>query len=237
MKAYSHLELAAGTGKDGKPVLVAVDGRVYDLSASRKWLNGIHMNRHHAGTDLSGDITSAPHGRDVLARFETNGTLEVEPHSERTGARGRVESWLHRHPFFRRHPHPAVVHVPLGLLLVVPLLEGLAHLTGSPSTEWAAFCCLTLGIAAIPAAIATGYFTWWVNYECAESMIISRKRLLAWICLFLGIGHVFIRLLIIKDPLTQDIGVSLAYFSGLIVVSVVIGYVGFLGGKLTIPYE
>lgn len=237
MKVYSKVELAVGTGKDDKPVLVAVDGTVYDVSASKKWASGLHMNRHHAGADLSAEIKSAPHGLDVLARFEATGTLKEDSNPERTGIRGRVESWLIVHPFFRRHPHPAVVHFPLGLLLVVPLLEAFAHLTESSSTEWAAFCCLTLGIAAIPAAMATGYFTWWVNYECAESIAISRKRLFAWISLFLGIGLVFVRLVIIKDPLIEDVMVALAYFSGLLVVSALIGYVGFLGGKLTIPYE
>jgi predicted heme/steroid binding protein/uncharacterized membrane protein len=237
MKVYTIDELNSGTGKDNKPTLVVVDGTVYDLSGSKKWICGVHMNRHHAGADLSAEIRSAPHGPEVLTRFSSIGKLHSDPPPKRTGMRGRVESWLTRHPFFRRHPHPAVVHFPVGLLLVIPVLEAFAHLTASPRTEWAAFCCLALGVAAIPPAIVTGYFTWWVNYECAESTVISRKRMLAWASFFLGIGLLFVRLLIIPDPLTANVGVSGAYFTGLLLISAVIGYVGFLGGKLTIPYE
>jgi predicted heme/steroid binding protein/uncharacterized membrane protein len=237
MRFFTIDELNSGTGKDNKPTLVLVDGTVYDLSGSKKWIRGVHMNRHHAGADLSAEIRSAPHGLEVLTRFDSIGNIDSQPPPKRTGMRGRVESWLTQHPFFRRHPHPAIVHFPVGLLLVVPLLQAFAHLTVSPSTEWAAFCCLLLGVATIPPAIVTGYFTWWVNYECAESTVISRKRMLAWVSFFLGVGLLFVRLLIVSDPLTANVGVSGAYFMGLLLLSVIISYIGFLGGKLTIPYE
>lgn len=159
MKLLTIEELRDYTGEQGRPVLVAVDGKVYDVTASKKWVTGVHMNRHRAGTDLTNDIRSAPHGLDVLDGFPVIGTMAVPKQEEETGLAGRVEPWLQKCPFFRRHPHPAVVHFPLGLLMVVPLLDFLAYFFNSECTEWAAYCCLVLGIATVPLAIFTGYMT------------------------------------------------------------------------------
>ena len=50
-------------------VYVVHKGRVIDVSQSRLWASGLHMNRHHAGNDLSADIQAAPHAPDVLDRY------------------------------------------------------------------------------------------------------------------------------------------------------------------------
>ena len=51
-----------------RPAYVAVDGLVYDVSASAEWRGGLHRNLHWAGQDLSDELGDAPHGRAVLAR-------------------------------------------------------------------------------------------------------------------------------------------------------------------------
>ena len=49
-------------GKDGNPAYVAVDGIIYDVSASPAWKNGGH-NGFEAGKDLTNEIkTISPHG-------------------------------------------------------------------------------------------------------------------------------------------------------------------------------
>ena len=61
MKNFSPDELAQADGTHDSATLVAVNGKVYDISASKKWIRGKHMNRHSAGKDLSAEILAAPH--------------------------------------------------------------------------------------------------------------------------------------------------------------------------------
>jgi len=237
VKSYTAEELAQANGEDGKITLVAVEGKVYDVSASKRWVRGEHMKRHRAGADLTTDIKAAPHGLEVLERFEAVGILEESRKEPEAGFKGRIDLWLDRHPFFRRHPHPAVVHIPVGVMTVVPLFElgGLA--TNSACTEWAALCGLIVGLLSIPAAMMTGYFTWWINYDASDSRIILMKRRLAWVALVLGALAIVLRLFVLADPLeTRNIYV-IGYVVSLIALTVIVSCIGFLGGKLTFPYE
>ncbi len=237
MKVYTSDKLAECNGKNGRVTLVAVDGKVYDVSTSKRWGDGNHMKRHSAGGNLSIDINSAPHGREVLERFEVVGVFDEVLSETPPGTRGKVETWLNKQPFFRRHPHPAIVHVPVGLMVVLPIFEIAGLAFQSARTEWAAFCCLLVAILAIPAAIATGYFTWWINYEARDFPTVRRKRQLAWVSLILGIFVVLLRLAVIVDPLNIQQPYVIAYLVGIFTLAALVGYVGFLGGKLTFPYE
>lgn len=237
MKVYSPQDLLNENGEEGSRTLVAVDGKVYDVSSSKKWMKGKHMNRHKAGMDLSSDIRSAPHGLDVLERFEQVGTLEEVQAVPMTGLRGMVERFLNANPFFRRHPHPAAVHFPLGLLLCVPLLQIAALIAKSPCTEWAACCCLGLSFIFMPAVLATGYFTWWINYEATTSPIIRKKQRFAWIALALVALALVVRIYLVRDPLRLIDPFVLIYIVISFGLAGVIAMVGFLGGNLTFPYE
>lgn len=77
--ALSPGELASGTGRNGAPVLVAVEGRVYDLSASGMWHLGLHVARHLAGRDLTAALRDAPHDSSVLTRYPVVGSLSRRP--------------------------------------------------------------------------------------------------------------------------------------------------------------
>lgn len=48
-KPFDAKALAECDGTAGKPSCIAVDGVVYDVSASRLWKGGLHMKRHRAG--------------------------------------------------------------------------------------------------------------------------------------------------------------------------------------------
>lgn len=63
-------------GKDGNKSYVSYKGKVYDVTNSRLWKNGKHVNRHEAGMDLTEAMEAAPHGMDVLERFEHVDTIE-----------------------------------------------------------------------------------------------------------------------------------------------------------------
>lgn len=236
MKDYTLEELRKGNGQNGHPTLVVIHGKVYDLSQSKKWINGRHMKRHQAGCDLTTDIGAAPHGMEVLEAFKVVGDYQPVSQVPATGARAVVDSWLQRHPFFQRHPHPAVVHLPVGIVVAMAVFELLALLTGSPKMEWAAFCCLAMVLVSLPPAIATGYFTWWINYECATSSILVWKRRLAWIALPLGALAVLVRLSL-ADPLQLGNAMVVLYVAFVAALTMAISCIGFLGGKLTFPYD
>jgi predicted heme/steroid binding protein/uncharacterized membrane protein len=237
VKSYTAEELAQSNGEGGKGCLVAVEGKVYDVSSSKRWAKGTHMKRHQAGTDLTNDIKAAPHGLEVLERFESVGIYEKEREEPPAGLKGRIDPWLDRHPFFRRHPHPAVVHIPVGVMTVVPLLELAGLATNSACTEWAALCCLVLSFISIPAAMTTGYFTWWMNYDASDSPIILMKRRLAWVALIFGPAVIILRLFVLSDPLEIRSIYVILYIIGLVTLTAIVSSIGFLGGKLTFPYE
>ncbi len=47
-------------GKDGKPAYIAYKGHIYNVSESKHWKNGTHMNSHMAGEDLTDAFYIAP---------------------------------------------------------------------------------------------------------------------------------------------------------------------------------
>ena len=62
-RAFTPSELAEFDGKSGNPAYVAVDGVVYDVSASIRWPQGEHTSCNlgaMAGKDLSEEIKQAP---------------------------------------------------------------------------------------------------------------------------------------------------------------------------------
>ena len=65
-KEFTVMELSQFNGENGKPVYVAHQGKVFDVSGSKLWRGGLHMKRHHAAKDLSTDFKAAPHGEEVL---------------------------------------------------------------------------------------------------------------------------------------------------------------------------
>ena len=71
-------QLKEFNGKDGKPAYVAVDGIVYDMTASRAWGNGNH-NGFEAGNDLTAAIKEkSPHGVGKLANVVEVGRVKIE---------------------------------------------------------------------------------------------------------------------------------------------------------------
>ncbi len=69
----SALKNHDGTG--GHRALIAAHGRVYDVTSSPLWREGSHARRHRAGQDLTGYLDDAPHGPEVLERYERVGDL------------------------------------------------------------------------------------------------------------------------------------------------------------------
>jgi predicted heme/steroid binding protein/rhodanese-related sulfurtransferase len=71
-------ELNQYDGKNGRPAYVAVNGVIYDLTASRLWRGGEHDPSHGealAGRDLTETLKDSPHGDKHLKNFPVVGSL------------------------------------------------------------------------------------------------------------------------------------------------------------------
>ena len=76
MKEFTVDELAQFNGKDGRKCYVAYNGKVYDLTDSSFWGDGLHVGMHGSGTDLTSDMDGAPHADEVFSSFEIVGELK-----------------------------------------------------------------------------------------------------------------------------------------------------------------
>lgn len=79
-RVFTAEELKNYNGRNGQPVYVAVDGIVYDLTRSKYWKTGTHMNMHEAGADQSRAIhelapKSIHKGGKILERMPKVGVL------------------------------------------------------------------------------------------------------------------------------------------------------------------
>jgi len=84
------------TGFDGdadRPAFIAYHGKVYDVSKSPLWKKGAHMQRHHAGNDLTDMLRQAPHGEEkVLAMPEVGRLTEAKERAPELRIQGRFVS-------------------------------------------------------------------------------------------------------------------------------------------------
>ncbi|UXX81374.1 cytochrome b5 [Reichenbachiella carrageenanivorans] len=74
MPVYTKQQLALRNGQDREEIWVALDGQIYDVSASRMWRDGKHYE-HWAGQDLTEELAEAPHTAKVFEKFEVIGKL------------------------------------------------------------------------------------------------------------------------------------------------------------------
>ena len=73
---FDTATLAAFDGKEGKPAFIVYQDKVYELSQSKLWPEGLHVKRHLAGADLTEELSKAPHGEEKLNKFKVLGTYD-----------------------------------------------------------------------------------------------------------------------------------------------------------------
>ena len=234
-------ELAANAGADGAPVYIAFQGKIYDVSGSGLWQGGEHMGLHGAGHDLTGEFADAPHGEEVFARYPQIGVLKQEaaapeaPAAKTSAARefwGRV---VNRVPLLRRHPHPMVIHFPIVFMISAPVFTLLYLLTGVKSFEVTGFHCLAGGVLFTPVAMVTGWFTWWLNYECRWLKPVVVKLILSPVLLLVGVAT-FVWRYHNPDILAQfPAGPSLVYLALVCALFPLVAVIGACGAELTFP--
>ena len=237
MQEFGFGELEKYDGKNGKPVYVAYKGKVYDISGSKLWRNGLHMKRHHAGRDMTTDIQGAPHKPDVLERFPQVGTLKKESAEVAEIEIPRPLAWLlERVPMLRRHPHPMTVHFPIVFAFSTTIFNILYLITGIKSLETTALHSLGAGILFTVVAIFTGLYTWWLNYM-AKPMTAAKVKIPLSLTLLVIQIIVFIWRMNVPQIMDSIRGVNVIYL--LLVVSLfpVVVVIGWFGAHLTFPVE
>ena len=235
-RRFTVEELSGYNGQNGSPIYVAYGGRVIDVTASRFWRGGRHMRLHAAGSDLSSEMTRAPHDASVLDRYPQVGVLvsaekAAAPVSTLPAA---LERFLLKHPFFRRHPHPMTVHFPIVFMMFAPLFSILFLLTRLSGFEITAVNCLAAGMIFCVLVIPTGFLSWWINYE-ARPMLPVTVKIVVSLALFLdGLAALIWRL---RDPqvLSRPGGPSLPYLLLVVLLLPMVVVVAWYGATLTFP--
>jgi predicted heme/steroid binding protein len=64
---FTERELQQYDGSRGKPVYIACQGVVYDVTNALLWRTGLHQDVHYAGIDLTRSLRKAPHGEEVFS--------------------------------------------------------------------------------------------------------------------------------------------------------------------------
>lgn len=238
MKEFSPAELEQYDGKDGRPCYIVYAGKVYDVSASKLWKDGLHMRRHKAGIDLTADIQAAPHEADVLERYPQVGTVkQTAPAPEmETPLPAIVTLLLEKNPFFRRHPHPMTVHFPIVFMLSAPFFLVLYLLTGIRAFEITAFHCLGGGVLFTVVGMVTGLVTWWYNYMGKMMTPVAVKLPLSIIMLVLCSVAFFWRLSH-PDVMVDPQGIRLLYPVIVLSLAPIVSIIGWYGATMTFPIE
>ena len=237
MKEFSPEALQAYDGLEGRPCYVAHDGKVYDVSDSKRWKGGLHMRRHRAGMDLTADIQAAPHGPEVLAHCPQVGVLKkTDAPAPETPLPAIVQLLLEKNPFFRRHPHPMTVHFPIVFMLAAPCFLVLYLLTGLRAFETTAFHCLGGGALFTAVGIATGLITWWYNYLGKTMKPIAVKLPLSLIMLAVCTAA-FVWRLFDPDVMVALQGVRLLYPILVFSLAPMVSIIGWYGATMTFPIE
>ena len=235
MKEIDPEDLPKFNGQNGNPVYIVHQGKVFDVSKSRLWKDGVHMKRHHSGTDLTTDIQAAPHGPEVLERYSQVGVLKEQevPEIEIPKVLSRL---LKRVPMLRRHPHPMTVHFPIVFMFSATVFNILYFFTRLRSFELTALNCLGAGILFTPVVMGTGYYTWWLNYLAKPLRPVSIKKKVSVVLLAVEVAAFIWR---VKDPnILDSFGISSVIYA-LLILSLfpLVTVMGWFGARMTFPIE
>lgn len=220
-------DLQVFNGKDGNKSYVSYKGKVYDVTNSRLWKNGKHVNKHEAGMDLSEAMESAPHGMDVLERFEHVDTIEGFRVKRERGKKAVIKK-LYR----MFHPHPMLIHFPMGLLGFTVIMQLIYLYTKQHSFEVAGFYSLVTAVVFMLPTIFSGIVSWWVNYELAITKIFMYKLSFSIILFIMGVIELVIRFSM--PEVSAGVGATSIFYNFMIFANIpVLAVVGFNGGKLS----
>ncbi|MDH4265249.1 MAG: hypothetical protein OEW45_06385 [Deltaproteobacteria bacterium] len=221
MRYFTKRELKEFDGKDGRPAYIAFQGKIYDVSNSKLWKNGIHSGRHAAGEELTQVMLNAPHGEEVLTKFPLVGQLSQQTFEERIVR--RIENF---------HFHPILIHFSIAYSIGCSLFSSLYFFTGEGSFETASFYLLFLAFLSAPPAGLSGLFSWKVTYEGRMSKTYIQKIVYT-IILTTVVTLCFAWR--VNDPniLVSKTYLSYLYLGMMVSQTPIVIILGYLGGKIT----
>lgn len=222
-------ELKANDGKGGKPAYIVYNGKIYDVTKSSRWKEGVHMGRHKAGEDLTDFLSMAPHDLEVFERVDQIGLIEEDPGGESIERKEALRD-LYR----KFHPHPVFIHFPIGLFIFGAIMQFIFLFSKNDSFENSAFYSIFFAGLSIFPAIVSGIFSWWVNYDFTLTTIFRNKLIFSMILLLSAIFLVVTRILIPDISYRAD---SLSYvYNALVFMNIPVTLIiGYNGGKITWP--
>ncbi|PKN89134.1 MAG: cytochrome b5 [Deltaproteobacteria bacterium HGW-Deltaproteobacteria-1] len=229
MKEFDLESLAQFNGKEGHPCYIAHKGKVFDVSSSKLWNNGLHMKRHAAGHDLTIDIEAAPHGPEKLDLYAQVGVLKISTEAEENLPKA-LEALLERFPFLRRHPHPMLVHFPIAFTISPAIFYLLYLITDVNAFETTALYCLGAGILFSVPAILTGFLAWWINYQLRPMRPVLIKIVFSVLLVTISLAAFLLRIIL------PDMA-GIVYLILLLVLIPVVSVIGWYGASLTFPLE
>lgn len=256
-------QLKEFNGKDGKPAYIGYKGKVYDISKSDFWPAGEHMGRFKAGEDLTDSIDMSPHGEKNIFRFAEVDVLEdgtaqktntetVVPNSENMLSDMDKKMIAKRQWYKKNHPHPKLIHFPIGMYGFAFFVQVLAAILGGASGSFLAATSLiatVFGTLFLIPAIASGALSFYINYNGFANSILKQKMIGSVILLITGViaiiigkieltdaGHILgagdtIASFLKYNPLTS------LYSLFTIINMAVVTFIAANGGKITWPQD
>jgi predicted heme/steroid binding protein/uncharacterized membrane protein len=221
IRYFTKSELKKFDGRDGRPAYIAFQGKIYDVSNSMSWKNGIHRGRHAAGEELTQVMINAPHGEAVLSKFPLVGQLSQQTFEERVVR--RIENF---------HFHPMLIHFSIAYSIGCSLFSSLYFFTGETSFETASFYLLFLAFLSAPPAGLSGLFSWKVTYEGRMSKTYFRKIVYT-IILTALVTLCFAWRIIDPSILVSKTYLSYLYLAMMESQTPIVIILGYYGGKIT----
>lgn len=220
-------ELQQHNGKEGNKTYVSYKGKVYDVTDSRLWKNGRHVNRHEAGMDLTEAMESAPHGWEVLERYKQVDSIDGFRVKQEKGKKAVIKK-LYR----MFHPHPMLLHFPMAMVVFTVIMQFIFLYSGKASFETAGFYSLVTALVFMFPTIGSGMMSWWVNYDLTVNKIFLYKISFSFILLIMEIIELSIRF---SMPDVAGGTGSLSIFYNFMVFANLpaLAVIGYNGGKLS----
>lgn len=218
-------ELQNFDGKEGRKGYVSHEGKIYDVTESKLWKNGKHAGKHFAGMDLSEALKSAPHGAEVLERFAHVDDVEAIRETKEQPAPEKTFKDTVRALYRIFHPHPMLIHFPMGLINFAVIMQIIYYFTGYPSFSTAGFYALATAAVFMVPTIVSGFVSWWVNYNMTRNKIFLMKISFSFVLLAMCASEVVVAYKGYDDSM---------FYNVMIFLNVpVLGVIGFNGGKLS----
>ena len=124
-----------------------------------------------------------------------------------------------------------LVHFPIAFFMGASLFVLLRLYCPSRSVELTSAYLLLLGAISAPFAIVTGLLTWWINYRMKLNPFVKRKIQLSILLL------AFLIILLVWRTSNPSAVASPVYFVMMLLLTPIVGLLGYYGGQLTFPVE